>query len=92
MRKQLKPDGTVQKYSEDDFTSLVISIKSNFNYIDRKKLSATKSLPIVILDFDCYKKLIAWCEMMYTAHRRSLETLNCDDSFFEIMEDMTNEP
>lgn len=32
------------------------------------------------------RRLLAWCHKMATAHRRSLETLNCDDELNEILE------
>jgi len=52
------------------------------------KLSHQTLIPIRIIPANTWDKLMEWCGMMANAHRRSLETLNCDDALSEISEEV----
>lgn len=76
-----------------------MSFAGNTNeFVEAAKIAGWQIRPVYIsteppeetpsIDAAGLHKLISWAKWMASEHRRSLETLNCDDSLNEILEDL----
>lgn len=60
--------------------------------VEVRIIDASDDSKDVVVPREGLRRLMDWCEMMCKAHRRSLETLNCDDTYDEIIAEILPEP